>query len=203
VPCQIPDNHIVWQGLVWCEPMTVATDGLLAVLCLVLLTRHVGLSRGFFGLASAAFALGGLRHLVLAEWPELVAMLSRASNTTSSLSLALLLLILLPWGARGRAVIAAGSAAVIVGHVWLDHFLLSVLHSAVTFITILIVALSSGQRGDFRWFYAAFVLALLAGLVFGLRLTPTFFFNHNDLAHVLLMGAYVALHRQLSVTSAA
>jgi hypothetical protein len=196
----IPENHLVLAGLVWCEPVTVITDGMLALLCVVLLPRHRGLARGFFALAAVAFALGGLRHLVGAEWPGLVPGLSRASNTANSLSLALLLLAVVPWGRRSRAVIVAGTGAVIIGHLWLDHFVLSVLHSAAAFITILSVSLRIPH--DFRWFYVSFALSLLAGLTFGLVLAPATFFNHNDLAHLLLMGAYVALHRQLRVTSA-
>lgn len=199
MPCMIPDNHLVAAGLTWCEPVTVLTDGLLAALCLALCARHRGLARGFFALAAAAFALGGLRHLVFAEWPGLVPGLSRASNTANSLSLLLLLLAAVPWGQRGRAAAVVGTGAVIVGHLWLDHFLLSVLHSAATFTAVLVCSL---RRPDSRWFHAAFALSLLAGLVFGLAIAPAPFFNHNDLAHVLLMGAYVALHRHLRVTSA-
>jgi hypothetical protein len=195
--CMIPDNHLLWGGRLWCEPVTVATDWLLALLCLVLLTRQTGAARGFFLLSAVAFALGGLRHLLFAQHPDLVPLLSRASSTASALSLALLLLSLLPFGARGRAVIAAGTAAVIAGHLWLDHILLAVLHSAVTFTTALALAAHSGRSSSFRWFHLSFLLSLLAGLTFGLRLTPALFFNHNDLAHILLMGAYFALHRQL------
>ncbi len=200
MPCMIPDNQLMAGGLIWCEPVTALTDGLLAALCLALLSRHRGLARGFFTLAAAAFTLGGLRHLVFAEWPGLVPGLSRASNVANSLSLLLLLLAAVPWGRRGRAAAVAGTGAVIVGHLWLDHFLLSVLHSAATFTAILACSLRSPDVS--RWFYAAFALSLLAGLVFGLAFAPALFFNHNDLAHVLLMGAYVALHRHLRVTSA-
>jgi len=200
MPCMIPENHLVLAGLVWCEPVTVLTDGMLALLCLALLPRHRGMARGFFALAAVAFALGGLRHLVGAEWPGLVPALSRASNTANSLSLALLLRAAVPWGQRGRAVIVAGTGAVIIGHLWLDHFLLSVLHSTAAFTTIL--AASRHQHHAFYWFYSSFALSLLAGITFGLVLAPATFFNHNDLAHLLLMGAYVALHRQLRVTSA-
>ena len=82
----------------------------------------------------------------------------------------------------------------------MERCLFSVLHSASVFIAILAASLQ--RPGCFHWFYGSFVLSLFAGITFGLVLAPATFFNHNDLAHLLLMGAYVALHRQLRVTSA-
>ena len=194
----IPGNHLVWGEQLWCEPMTVGTDGLLALLCLALMGRHRGVGRGVFGFASIAFAFGGLRHLLFAQSPALVPGLSRVSNVANSLSLTLLLLAMpVLWGTR-RTWIGVLAAVVIAGHLWLDHILLSVLHSAIAFFAALGAVTWQRLWRDFRWFVVAFVLSALAGLVFGLRLAPTLFFNHNDLAHIFLLGTYIALHRQLS-----
>ena len=199
--CLIPGNHIVWLERIWCEPTTVVTDLILAAQCGLLMLRHRGSARGFFALSGLAFALGGFRHLVVAEWGGLVPVLSRASSTASALSLALLVAALPAlWSHhRGRVVVGAWSLTVVMtlGHLWLDHFSLNVLHTAIVFIGTLLVVAARGQWEQNRWFAVAFLLSLLAGVIFAAQLAPAFFFNHNDLAHVVLMGSHYALHRQL------
>lgn len=195
--CMIDGNHLALWGRLWCEPMTVATDGLLLALCAALALRQRGAGRAFFALTAATFGLGGLRHLVYAEWHQLVPPLSQSSNTTSSLALTALVFALpAPRIARTLAVILA--AGMIIGHLLLDHILLSVVHSAVVFFGILGAVVVGGRFQEHRWFLVSFGLSLVAAVVFGLRLTPAFWFNHNDLAHIALLGAYVALGRQLS-----
>lgn len=194
--CMIEGNHVALWGRLWCEPMTVATDGLLLLLCAALAAQHRGAARSFFALMAAAFGLGGLRHLVYAEWPGLVAPLSQSQNTAGSLALTALIAALpSPRWARGAALALA--VVMIAGHLLIDHFLLSVLHTAVVFFGILGAVLASRRLAEFRWFGLAFALSLVAAVVFALRLAPAFWFNHNDLAHVVLLGAYAALGQQL------
>lgn len=198
--CMIEGNHLTLWGRVWCEPMTVATDGLLVLLCAALAARHRGAARGFFLLTAAAFGLGGLRHLVYAEWHGLVPPLSQASNTASSLALTALVFAL-PSPRPARAAAGILAAAMIAGHLLIDHIALSIVHTAVVFLGILGGAVVARQLRAYRWFVVAFGLSLAAAAVFALRLTPAFWFNHNDLAHVALMGAYSALSAQLVLVS--
>ena len=192
----IVDNHLALGGRLWCEPMTVATDGLLAMWCVVLAARVQGAARVFFGLMALAFGLGGLRHLIYAEWHALVAPLSAISSTAGSLALAALVFALpSPRWAQHLAVVLAVVFA--LGHLLLNHIALPIAHSAVVFFGIQGAVLASGQGAAYRWFGLALGLALVAAGVFALRLSPMLWFNHNDLAHIVLLGVYGALGRQL------
>ena len=194
--CLINDNHLLLFGRVWCEPVTVATDLLLAVQCLLLMRYHRRAAAGFFALSGVAFFFGGLRHLVVAEWGALVPLLSGLSNTANALSLTLLLVAM--WGGVWLSRVSwAVGLMVVAAHLYADRFVTVILHTAVVFCGSLAVVVWRGRVRQDGWFVVGFVMSLLAGIIFATRLTPAFYFNHNDLAHVVLLGAHVALHRHL------
>ena len=178
--------------------MTAATDGLLTVQCLMLAMAHRGAARGFFALSGVAFASGGLRHLLAGELPGLIPIFSRISNVTNAVALTCLLLALPAlWSPRWRRPAWGLAAVFVLAHLLSGHIVLPVLHTVIVFCGSLVQVAVKKSWQNHRWFGLGFALSLAAGAIFATRLTPAFFFNHNDLAHVVLLGAHAALHRQL------
>ncbi len=201
--CLAPDVYLELGGQIWCEPTTVLTDGLVAVLLAFLAWRSRGAARGYFLLGTVAFVLGGARHLVHHELSEMIPILSRAQNISSSLAMGLLATVLKvgrsPREQRGADLFYAVLAGVFVlAHLVFDVFVLSVVHASVAqLLAAGVLALQGRLATTHRWFLASLVLGLVCGAVFGLKLSLHAWFNANDLAHIFMLPAYAFLWLQL------
>lgn len=204
--CLAPEVFAEGLGLVWCEPTTALTDGLLTALLLVLGWRSRGKARAFFLLMSFAFLAGGSRHLLHYELHSLVPVASRLQNCASSVAIGSLPGVLALGRtprSQARAEWAYGVVAgvFILGHLVLDSFLLTVVHQAVAFLGATAILLLQGRARRFRWFLVSVALGAVCAVIFGERLSPHPRFNHNDLAHVVMLGSFGALWRQVRVSA--
>ncbi len=200
--CLAPDVFLEVFGAIWCEPTTVLTDLLLVALLLGLAMRSRGAARAHFALMAAAFLLGAARHLLHHELQELVPAISRVQNCATALALGLLArLLVLGRSARTQGVFDRGylvaAAAFVIGHLLLDSFLLTVMHTAVAQLLAAAVVLAQGRVRGYRWFLVSVGLGLVCAGLYGFQRGPHPWFNHNDLAHLVMLPAYGALWLQL------
>ncbi len=194
--------YIELSGRVLCEPLTVLTDALLALQLLWFAGRSRGRARLWFALMALTFALGGGRHLFHHELPELLPWMSRVQNIASSVALGLVAsLLALGRGARGQAraelVYGLAAAGFVLGHLLLDSFLLTVIHQALALLGAAGLLLVQGRDRAYRPYLIHVGLGILCALIFLLRLSPHPWFDHNALAHVIMLGAFWAFWEQL------
>lgn len=196
------------------EPMTMATDYLLGVFTLVLglrLWRERGSRRGtglwgmaFFASAVAALSGGTYHGFVRLLEPAAAAGLWKttlyAVGVASFSLLAAAAFQALAGAARNVLLVAAGSkfllyALWMAGH---DEFRYVIYDYAPA---LLIVLLLQGwlwlrrRTGGSLWICAGILVSFAAAAVQAARLAPHPHFNHNDLYHVIQMGAFYLLYR--------
>jgi hypothetical protein len=183
------------------EPTTVVTDYLLGAVSAYLalrLFRERGAersrrwwSRALVALAVAAF-LGGTWHgFARNEWLWKATLL--AVGAASSAMMIATAFATLP--ARGRSTVIAVAAAVLLayaGWVMVDgRFIAAVADTAVAFALVAALHL-------WKWngaILAGVAVSLLAAAVQAGGLAPHPHFNHNDLYHVIQVGAMVLFYR--------
>ncbi|MCB9779281.1 MAG: hypothetical protein H6742_12010 [Alphaproteobacteria bacterium] len=205
--CLSPDVYVHALGRVWCEPTTFATDLLLALLLAVLAARARpdgnGGGRAYFALLSVAFLVGGLRHLLHHELLALVPALSRVQNVASSLSLGLLGPVLaLGRDGRERRVVAVAwgllAAGFVVAHLVSGAFWLTIAHQSIAQLAAVAVVVATGRAQDYRWFLGSIGLGLVCAVLFATKAAPHPWFNHNDLAHLIMLPAFWLMGAQLA-----
>jgi hypothetical protein len=181
------------------EPMTLATDYLLAAVTAwlsVLLFRKRQSSSRFWAIAFAALALGaflgGTWHGFLqanALWKATVltvgvasfAMVAGSAIATTS-------------GSSRNLLLALAVAKLIVYSVWMlrrDEFIFVVLDTGIAFAAV--AALHLWRFNG--WILAGVAVSVIAGLVQASGFDLHRHFNHNDLYHVIQIGAMVLLYR--------
>jgi hypothetical protein len=181
------------------EPMTLATDYLLAGVTAwlsVLLFRKKHTSTRFWALAFAALALGaflgGTWHGFLqsdALWKATVltvgvasfAMLAGSAIATTS-------------GSSRNLLLTFAMVKLIVYSVWMlrrDEFIFVVLDTGIAFAAV--AALHLWRFNG--WILAGVAVSVAAALVQASGFDFHRHFNHNDLYHVIQLGAMVLLYR--------
>jgi hypothetical protein len=194
--------HLELLGRLWCEPLTSLTDALLALQLLWYAKRTRGSARLWFVLMAAGFTLGGARHLLHHQLPELTPLLSRVQNIAGSSALALLAALLDLGGSvagqrRAQRLYMAVAALFLVGHLVFDLFLLTVTHQTLALLGAAGWVLLQGRAREYRAYLIHVGLGLLCAVIFLLRLAPHPWFDHNALAHVIMLGAFATFHAQL------
>jgi hypothetical protein len=180
------------------EPMTLATDYLLAGVTAWLAWRlpKTFRSQGWWGVAFAALALGaflgGTWHGFLqsdALWKATVltvgvasfAMLAGSAIATTS-------------GSSRNVLLAFALIKLIIYSVWMlrrDEFIFVVLDSGIAFAAV--AALHLWRFNG--WILAGVAVSVLAALVQASGLSLHRHLNHNDLYHLIQIGAMVLLYR--------
>ena len=198
------------------EPMTLVTDYLLGALALALAFRLFGaagtggqLSVRLWGIAfvmtAVAAVTGGTYHGFIEMVPASAGrLLWKITLITTGFGSAALL---------GAAVLAAAAGTlqwVLLALVVLklvvfvevvltrNNFLLVILDYGSALLAVLLGAIflrPTGLTPAAGWLAAGVAVSVVAGIVQAFRLAPHPRFNHNDLFHVIQMGALYLLYR--------
>ena len=180
------------------EPMTLATDYILAAVAAVmgvLILRAAGGedSRRWWGIAFIALALGaalgGTHHGFRLEalWKPTVLVLGVASAAMvagSALATA-------P-GMWRLALIAVAAAKLALYWAWVwrdDRFIWAVADTGSAFALIALAHLFAWRRPGSRWIVAGVAVSIAAAAVQASGVDLHRHFNHNDLYHVIQIGA--------------
>ena len=198
------------------EPMTMATDYLMGALALVLGVRlarsgvtsghgAVLLWAGLFVCTAAASFFGGTHH-------GLAQILSHGTNRTlwqvtlyaTGLGSACLLGGAALAGTAGwvRSLLLALVVVKLLTYTWWmsthTDFLFVIIDYGSALLLTMIVAWTSntgGMSAALPWLNAGAAVAVVAALIQALEVAPHPQFNHNDLFHVVQMGALYLLYR--------
>jgi hypothetical protein len=183
------------------EPMTVFTDyvlaGVTAWLCFLLLgSSRRGKSIKFWGVAFAALALGaflgGTWHGFFQDywlWKATVLAIGVASFGMLAGSACAVLS-----GMPRTVVLAFAAAKLAVFCVWIagrDDFIVVVLDTGIAFVAL--AALHLWRLNG--WILAGVAVSIVAALVQASGFALHAHFNHNDLYHVIQVGAMLLLYR--------
>lgn len=186
------------------EPMTMFTDYVLGAVYVYLGIRLLRIHRlklaslAFFTIATAAF-VGGTYHgfaAVLSGFTLAVfwrATLASIGLTSFFLLAAVVCAVLT--GAVRRVWIAAAALQLCFYLFWIgdhDEFRFAIYDYAAGMVCILclcVVAARRGQRAFARWMSAAIAVAIAASAVQASGVALARNFNHNDLYHVIQIGA--------------
>jgi hypothetical protein len=184
------------------EPMTLATDYLLAVACggfSLLLFRMKSAATGWWSIAFAAVALaalvGGTYHGFPSLYPGALWKATLVAAGAASCAMVVATGIatrIAPQFFFWLAVLKfAAYLAWIASH---DDFLAVVIDSGSA---LLIVATLHAIRGGppWRWMIGGVAVAVVAAGVQAMKLAPHPHFNHNDLYHVIQIAAMWLLYR--------
>jgi len=184
------------------EPMTLATDYLLAAACgcfSLLLLRMTSAATGWWALAFAATAAaalaGGTYHGFPALFPGLLWKTTLVAAGAASCAMLVATGIATRLAARFFFWLAllklAAYLAWIASH---DDFLAVVIDSGSA---LLIVATLHAVRGGpaWRWMIGGVAVAIAAAGVQAMHLAPHPQFNHNDLYHVIQIAAMWLFYR--------
>lgn len=201
--------------------MTVLTDCLLSGVCLVLadrlrrrgLTGALGAWAAAFAACGAAALLGGTYHGLLPRLPGPWAS-ALWDATMLSVGVAALAGTLgtarsrLPRRFRRLAFVLAGLQLVVYAAFVLrtDTFLAAIIDYSLAFGFVLAVyGRSAARNGDAgaRWVVAGVLVSFLAGAVQAAGWAPHAQFNHNDLYHLIQIGAMWLLYKGVSSESSA
>jgi len=198
------------------EPMTMATDYVMGGLALVLAVRLIragaigrqtsvwvwGLA--FVATASAAF-FGGTYHGFIQMLPVGAArILWKITLMSTGIGSACLLAAVVLAGTTGwvqRALFALIAVKLAVYVVWMsthDDFIFVIADYGSALVLILVLAWTSSAAGlgaAARWITAGVAVSVVAAAIQALKLAPHPQFNHNDLFHVVQMGALCLLYR--------
>ena len=184
------------------EPMTLATDYLLALACggfSILLFRMKSAATGWWSLAFAAAALaalvGGTYHGFPALYPAVLWKTTLVAAGAASCAMVIGTAI----GSRiAPKFFFCFSVLKLVAYLaWIashDDFIAVVVDSGSA---LLVVALLHAMRRDaaWRWMVGGVAVAVVAAAVQALKLAPHPQFNHNDLYHVIQIAAMWLLYR--------
>ena len=186
------------------EPMTLATDYLLAVVTgvagvLILRVTEGQNARRCWGVAFLALALGaalgGTYHgfAIEALWKPTVLLVGLAScGMLAGSAFAT---------TRGRlrqALLALAVAKLAVFWLWTwcdDRFIWVVIDTAAAFAVVALLHLLRAREPGSRWILAGVALSLVAGAVQASGFDLQRHFNHNDLYHVIQIAAMLAYYR--------
>ena len=186
------------------EPMTLATDYILAAVAAVmgvLILRAAGQhnSRRWWGIAFIALglaaALGGTHHgfRLAALWKPTMLVLGVASaGMLAGSALAT---------ARGMwrlALLALAAAKLAIYWIWVwrdDRFIWAVADTGSAFALIALAHLFAWRRPGSRWIVAGVAVSIVAAAVQASGVDLHRHFNHNDLYHLVQLGALVLYYR--------
>jgi hypothetical protein len=184
------------------EPMTLATDYLLALACgcfSILLFRMKSAATGWWSIAFAAVALaalvGGTYHGLPSFYPGALWKTTLVTAGAASCAMVVAAGIATRLAAKFffwfAVVKFAAYLAWIASH---DDFLSVVIDSASA---LLIVAALHAVRGDaaWRWMISGVAVSVAAAGVQAMHLAPHPHFNHNDLYHVMQIAAMWLFYR--------
>jgi hypothetical protein len=190
------------------EPMTLATDYVLAAVAAVmgvLILRAAGQhnSRRWWGIAFIALglaaALGGTHHgfRLAALWKPTMLVLGVASAGMLAGSA------LATTRGMGRlALLALAAAKLAIYWIWVwrdDRFIWAVADTGSAFALVALAHLLAWRRPGSRWIVAGVAVSIAAAAVqaSGIDLHPHF--NHNDVYHLVQLGALVLYYRGVRV----
>jgi hypothetical protein len=188
------------------EPMTMATDYLLSVVSfglgihLLYARRLLIAGLAFFAIAFAALAGGAYHGLVDFFDESILAPLFQASLVSIGVSNFLLVIAVLNITApkqNRRPWVIILAIQLLVYLFWVARstdFRAAICDYAVTLAMILWVA-RNGPPAFVRPLRAGILVSLAASAVQLGHVTPAASFNHNDLYHVMQIGAVVLFHR--------
>jgi predicted membrane channel-forming protein YqfA (hemolysin III family) len=202
-----------WGGVT--EPMTVATDVVLAVLAFLFAARLASRSAAEGAVAAACLAaamvvtglaalIGAFAHATDPAHAALRERLWRGTVYTTGLIGAATVATVAFFAARGSARMALLAFAAIKLVVFMyrvarqPEFRIVAADYGVALAILLVGAVSEMVRREapgMTWLVAGVLVSLLAGIVQARRLAPHRNFNHNDLYHVIQMVALYAFYR--------
>ena len=186
------------------EPMTLATDYILAAVAAVMavsILRGAGGedSRRWWGIAfialALAAALGGTHHgfRLAALWKPTMLVLGVASaGMLAGSALAT---------TRGRwrlALLALAAAKLAIYWIWVwrdDRFIWAVADTGSAFALVALAHLFAWRRPGSRWIVAGVAVSIAAAAVQASGVDLHRHFNHNDLYHLVQLGALVLYYR--------
>jgi hypothetical protein len=190
------------------EPMTLATDYLLAAAAAIIAVRVLRSAGGedarrwwgvaFIALGLAA-ALGGTHHGFgfAALWKPAVLVLGVASaGMLAGSALAT---------ARGMwrlALLALAAAKLAVYWAWLwrdDRFIWAVADTGSAFALVALLHLLGWRRPGSRWILAGVAVSIAAAAIQASGIDLHRHFNHNDLYHLVQLGALLLYYRGVRV----
>lgn len=198
------------------EPMTMVTDYLMGGMATILaarLARHdaaghrapVLLWAGLFACTALASFLGGTYHGLIQMLSQSTGhMLWQGTLYATGVGSACLLGAAAVAGTAGmlRRVLLAAVAVKLLAYLWWmsshTDFLFVIVDYGSALLATMIVAWTSrtgGMRAALPWLNAGAAVAVVAALIQALKLAPHPQFNHNDLFHVVQMGALYLLYR--------
>ena len=190
------------------EPMTLATDYVLAAAAAIIAVRVLRTAGGedarrWWGVAFVALALGaalgGTHHGFRLEalWKPTVLVLGVAAAAMvagSALATA-------P-GMWRLALIALAAAKLAVYWTWVwrdDRFIWVLADTGSAFALVALLHLVAWRRPGSRWMVAGVAVSIVAALVQASRFDLHPHFNHNDLYHLVQLGALLAYYRGVRV----
>jgi hypothetical protein len=198
------------------EPMTMATDYAMGALAAVLAVRllragsasgqmSILLWGGVFVCTALASLLGGASHgFVHVLSPSTNGALWRATLFATGVGSACLLGAAAFAGTSGwlQRILLAVVIVKLVAYVWWmashNDFIFVIVDYGTALAATMIVAWLSrtgGMAAAVPWLNAGAAVAVVAALIQALKLAPHPQFNHNDLFHVVQMGASYLLYR--------
>jgi uncharacterized protein DUF6962 len=184
------------------EPMTLATDYLLAAACgcfSMLLFRMKSAATGWWCIAFAAVAAaalaGGTHHGFPSFHPHALWKTTLVAAGAASCAMVIAAAVATRVGPQLFFWLAVLKLAAYLG--WIashDDFLAVVIDSGSA---LLVVATLHAIRGDaaWRWMIGGVAVAVAAAGVQAMRLAPHPHFNHNDLYHVIQIAAMWLFYR--------
>jgi hypothetical protein len=181
------------------EPMTVATDYLMGIFALVFATRlwrdHRLWGLAFLFTAAASF-LGGTYHGIAPSMTPLGAV-ALWKATVFSVGFASFFLL----SARGRLLASIGIVKLVLYVSWMtahDDFVWVIADYGLTLLLVGIEQTAGWFRGRARsapWILGSIGVSVIAALVQQSGLAMHRHFNHNDLYHLIQIGALWLLYR--------
>jgi len=190
------------------EPMTLATDYILAAVAAlmgVLILRAAGQhnTRRWWGIAFIALglaaALGGTHHgfRLAALWKPTMLVLGVASaGMLAGSALAT------TRGVGRLALLALAAAKLAIYSIWVwrdDRFIWAVADTGSAFALIALAHLFAWRRPGSRWIVAGVAVSIAAAAVQASGVDLHRHFNHNDLYHLVQLGALVLYYRGVRV----
>ena len=190
------------------EPMTLATDYVLAAAAAIIAVRVLATAGGqdarrWWGIAFIALALGaalgGTHHGFQLEalWKPTVFVLGIASAgmvAGSAMATAA--------GMWRIALIALAAAKLALYWLWVwrdDRFIWVVADTGSAFALVALLHLLAWRRPGSRWIVAGVAVSIAAAAVQASGIDLHRHFNHNDLYHLVQFGALLAYYRGVRV----
>jgi hypothetical protein len=184
------------------EPMTLATDYLLALACggfSILLFRMKSAATGWWSIAFAAVAVaalaGGTYHGFPSFYPGTLWKTTLVAAGAASCAMVVATGVATRLAARFFFWFSILKFAAYLGWIAFNDQFLAVLIDSGS--ALLIVAALHAVRGDaaWRWMISAVAVSVAAAGVQAMHLAPHPGFNHNDLYHVMQIAAMWLFYR--------